>query len=249
MAAGFEVFMIPNTGISTEAEKKEFQSKIGSFLYLAIHTRPDIAFACSAFSRYLSNPSPQHLNGVNRILRYLKGTINLGIMFDGNHTHQRLHGYCDSDWGGDRGTRRSTGGSVFFLTGGVISASAKGQPNVSLSSTEAEYYAYTHCVQEMLWIQQVMAQMQYSGKDIVSIRIYSDSQSSLALGNNPELHQRTKHIDIKHHFIREHLDAGRIDARYVSTHQMAADGLTKSLSPKKHLNFIQLLNLRILELR
>ncbi|KAI0995000.1 hypothetical protein K3495_g13181, partial [Podosphaera aphanis] len=248
MAAGFEKFLVPNDSTATSAQIKQYQSKVGSLLYLAVHTRPDIAFACSAFSRYLSNPSPQHLKGVDRILRYIKGTINLGIMYDGNNLNPHFHGYCDSDWGGDKGTRRSTGGSVFFLAGGVISASSKSQPNVSLSSTEAEYYSYSSSIQELLWIQQVMAQMQYSGKDIVSTRIYSDNQSSIALGNNPELHQRTKHIDIKHHFIREHIDSGRVDARYISTHEMAADGLTKSLSQKKHSKFVELLNLRVVEL-
>lgn len=92
-----------------------------------------------------------------------------------------------------------------------------------------------------------MAQMQYSGKDIVSTRIYSDNQSSLALGYNPESHQRTKHIDIKHHFIREHLENGRVDAHYISTHKMVADGLTKSLSKTKHLRFIEMLNLQFLK--
>ncbi|KAI0995909.1 Copia protein, partial [Podosphaera aphanis] len=238
IAAGFDVFLVPNDGAATAAQIKEYQSKVGSLLYLAVHTRPDIAFACSSFSRYLSNPSLQHLKGLDRIFRYIRGTINLGIMYDGNSPTQQLHGYCDSDWGGDKGTRRSTGGSLFFLAAGVISASAKSQPNVALSSTEAEYYAYTSCIQELLWIQQIMAQMLYSGKDIVSTRIYTDNQSSLALGNNPELHSRTKHIDVKHHFIREHLDAGRVDARYISTHEMAADGLTKSLSANKHSKFI-----------
>lgn len=244
MAAVFETFLIPNDSLATKSQIKEYQSKVGSLLYLAVHSRPDIAFACSAFSRYLSNPSAQHMKGVDRIFRYLKGTMDLGIMYDGKSPNPQLHGYCDSDWGGDRGTRRSTGGTIFLLAGGVISASAKSQPNVDLSSTEAEYYALTSCIQELLWIQQVMAQMQYSGKDIVSTRIYSDSQSSIALGNNPELHQRTKHIDIKHHFIRQHIDAGRVNTCYLSTHEMIADGLTKSLPQKKHSRFVEMLNLK-----
>ncbi|KAI1006218.1 hypothetical protein K3495_g2000 [Podosphaera aphanis] len=244
IAAGFDVFLVPNDGAATVAQIKEYQSKVGSLLYLAVHTRPDIAFAWSSFSRYLSNPSLQHLKGLDRIFRYVRGTINLGIMYDGNCPTQQLHGYCDSDWEGDKGTRRSTGGSVFFLAAGMISASAKSQPNVALSSTEAEYYEYTSCMQELLWIQHIMAQMLYSGKDIVSTRIYTDNQSSLALGNNPELHSRTKHIDGKHHFIREHLDAGRVDARYILTHEMAADGLTKSPSANKHSKFVEMLNLK-----
>ncbi|KAI0996258.1 hypothetical protein K3495_g11921 [Podosphaera aphanis] len=166
-------------------------------------------------------------------------------MYDGISPNPHLHGFCDSDWGGDKGTRRSTGGSVFLLAGGVISASAKSQQNVSLSSTEAEYYAYTSCIQELLWIQQFMSQMKYTGKDIISTRIYSDSQSSLGLGDNPELHQRTKHIDIKHHFIQEHIDAGRVNSRYISTREMVADGMTKSLSQKKHSRFVEMLNLRV----
>lgn len=190
---------------------------------------------------------PQHLKGVDRILYYIKGTINLGIIYDGNIPNSQLHGYCDSDWGGDKRTRRSTGGSVFLLAGGVISASAKSQPNFSLSSTEAEYSAYKSCIQELLWIQQIMSQMMYTGKDAISTRIYSGSQSSLALGDNPELHQRTKHIKIKHQFIRKHIDAGRVNARYISTHEMVADGMTKSLSQKKHSRFFELLNLRVSE--
>ena len=86
--------------------------------------------------------------------------------------------------------------------------------------------------------------MQYTAKDILSTHIFSDNQSSLALGNNPELHQRTKHIDIKHHFIREHLEAGRVNVGYIFTHDMATNGLTKSLCSNKHARFLEILNLK-----
>ncbi|KAI0992483.1 hypothetical protein K3495_g15702, partial [Podosphaera aphanis] len=226
MAPGYEVFLVPNTGQASVTEIKEYQSKIGSLLYLAVHTRPDISYSVSVFSRYLTNPSLNHIKGVDRILRYIKGTINLGIMYDGTASDTSLYCHSDSDWGGNKASRRSTGGSVFFLAGGVISASSKGQTSVALSSTEAEYYALTASIKELLWIQQLMRQMGYLGADVLSTRVYGDNQGCLALSENPELHQRTKHIDIKHHFIRDHIDSGRVCPRYIPTNLMAADGLT-----------------------
>ena len=218
-------------------------------MYLAVHTRPDISYAVSVFSRYLSNPSSNHTKGVYNILRYVRGTVSLGIMYDANAFDTTLHCHSDSDWGGNIATRRSTGGSVFFLAGGVISASSKGQTSVALSSTEAEYYALTATIRELLWIQQLMRQMGYSSTDILSTKVYGDNQGSLALSENPELHQRTKHIDIKHHFIRDHVTSGRVLPRFISTKLMAADGLTKSLNRAKRGEFIKLLNMRVLELK
>ena len=244
MAQGYDVFMIPNTEQASRSEIKDYQSKIGSLLYLAVHTRPDISYSVSVFSRYLTNPSSNHIKGVDRVIRYIKGTINLGIMYDGNALDSTLYCFSDSDWGGNIATRRSTGGCVFFLAGGVVSASSKGQTNVALSSTEAEYHALTSSIQELLWIQQLMRQMRYSGNDVISTKVYGDNQSCLALSENPELHQRTKHIDIKHHFIRDHIASGRVVPKYVPTNHMVADGLTKSLNKNKHENFVKMLNMK-----
>ena len=249
-AAGSEVHMLKFEGTASKEKISEYQSKIGSLLYLAIHTRPDIAFQCSTLSRFLTNPSPQHMKAANRIFQYLAGTKNLCIVYDGNLEAQqcKLHCFCDSDWAGCRETRLSTGGNVFFLAGGVISASSKRQTSVSLSSTEAEYYALGACIRELIWIQQLMREMQYKGKDIERTRLYSDSQSALALSENPELHQRTKHIDIKHHFIRNIIDKGSVNTRYISTKEMVADGLTKNLPSVRHKRFVQMLRMKQLQL-
>ena len=193
--------MVKYEGTASASENSEYQSQIGSLLYFAVHTRPDIAYQCSTLSRFLTNPSPQHMKAANRIFFYIAGTINLCIMYDGilEARQGKLHSFTDSDWGGCRDTRVSTGGSAFFLAGSIISVSTKRKSSVSLSSTEAEYYALGACIQELLWIQQIMGQMQYRGNDIIKTRVYTDNQSSIALSENPELHQRTKHIDIKHH--------------------------------------------------
>ncbi|KAI1006112.1 Retrovirus-related Pol polyprotein from transposon TNT 1-94 [Podosphaera aphanis] len=244
-ASGSDIHMVKFEGIATASEISEQQSKIGSLLYLAVHTRPDIAYQCSTLSRFLNNPSPQHIKAANRVFHYLAGTINLCIVYDGmlGVRQSKLYSFTDSDWGGCRNTRISTGGSIFFLAGGIISASTKRQSSVSLSSTEAEYYALGACIQGLLWIQQIMGQMQYKGNDIIKTRVCTDNQSSIALSGNPELHQRTKHIDIKHHFIRSHIANGSVDIKYISTKEMAADGLTKPLSAASHKEFVKMLHM------
>ena len=161
---------------------------VGSLIYLAVHTRPDILYVCGVLSRFLNNPSQAHQKACLRVFQYLKGTIFLGIIYSKNSRDTTLHGYCDADFGADIATRRSVSGMVFFFAGGVVCASSKRQPTVSLSTTEAEYYAYTQCIREALWLRQILQQMSYSGSDAKSVRIYGDNQGSLALGENPELH-------------------------------------------------------------
>lgn len=191
------------------------------------------------------------MKAANRVFYYLAGTINLCIVYDGTLgvRQSKLNSFTDSDWGGCRDNRVSTGGSAFFLAGGIISASTKRQSSVSLSSTEAEYYALGACIQELLWIQQIMGQMQYKGNDIIKTRVYSDNQSSIALSENPELHQRTKHIDIKYHFIRSHIANGSVDLKYISTKEVAADGLTKPLSAVAHKEFVKMLHMEVYDNR
>ena len=244
-AAGSGIHMVKYEGKATPHEISEYQSKIGSLLYLAVHTRPDIAYQCSSLSRFLVNPSPQHLKAANRVIQYLAGTTKLCLVYDGKLEPKlsKLHCYCDSDWGGCRDTRVSTSGNLFFLACGIVSASTKRQSNISLSSTEAEYYALGACVKELLWIQQLLREMQYRGNDVVKTRLYSDSQSSLALAANPELHQRTKHIDIKHHFLRKHIANGSVDVKYIPTKEMTADGLTKPLPAANLKRFVDMLHM------
>jgi reverse transcriptase-like protein len=251
MAAGLTEFMIPYNGRATNIEIETYGSKIGSLMYLAVQTRPDIAYGVSVLSRFLTNPSPQHIKAADCILQYLQGTKMLGIEYksltNAGDTDLTLYGYCDADYTGDKSQRKSVSGNVYFFAGGAISYSSKRQPTVALSTTEAEYYALTKAVTEALWLKQIMSQMNYSGHDIKSIRVYGDNQGSLSLGENPEFHQRTKHIDIKHHFIQEHIAKGEIDLWYIKSSDMVADGLTKPLTAANHTKFIDQLKLKVIQ--
>jgi hypothetical protein len=191
------------------------------------------------------------MKAADRVLQYLKGIKYLGIVYRGDikDPMTQLHGYCDADYAGDKALRKSVSGNLYFFAGGVVSSSSKRQPTVAQSTTEAEYYSLAKAVCEALWLLQIMGQMMYSGDDIKAIRLYGDNQSSLSLAENPEFHQRTKHIDIKHHFIREHIAKGTIDLHYIPSVEMAADGLTKPLTAAKHSEFIALLRMKVIDVR
>jgi hypothetical protein len=136
---------------------KTYQSAVGSLMYAMLGTRPDLAFAVSVVSRFASNPTDRHWTAVKRILRYLAGTISMGLVFRGSLTS--LNGYADSDWAGDHDTRHSTSGYVFNVGSAVISWSAKRQPAVSLSSCEAEYIGQTQATKEAIWLQGFLKQI------------------------------------------------------------------------------------------
>jgi hypothetical protein len=189
------------------------------------------------------------MKSADRVLQYLKGTKYLGIIYGGNikDSITQLHGYCDSDFAGDKALRKSVSGNLYFFAGGVVSCSSKRQQTVAQSTTEAEYYALAKAVSEALWLLQIMEQMMYSGTDIRSVKLFGDNQGSMSLAENPEFHQRTKHIDIKHHFIREHVAKGTIDLYYIPSVKMAADGLTKPLTAVKHAEFVKQLRMEVID--
>src|SRR5205823_212531 len=150
MASGATEFMVPFEGQATKDDIELYGSKIGSLMYLVTQTRPDIAYSVSVLSRFLSNPSPQHMKAADRILHYLQGTKLLGIEYRRNTRNPEtyLHGYCDADFAGDKSKRKSVSGNLFLLAGGVISCSSKRQPTVAQSTTETEYYALAKAVSE-----------------------------------------------------------------------------------------------------
>lgn len=229
-----------NTRQALEVDTKLFQSMIGSIMYAMIQTRPDVAFAVSFLSRHLTNPTEAHIKAAYRILRYLAHTIGLGITYHGSK--KGFWGCSDSDWAGDIDTRSSTSGFLFYFYGGVITWKSGRQKTVALSSTEAEYYGLSNAAREALWLRSLLRSLEYNeGLDPVVIE--GDNQGSLALTENPELHQRTKHIDIKHHFLRQEVEEKRIGFSYIETTKLAADGLTKPLSGARHAEFLRQLGL------
>jgi hypothetical protein len=210
--------------------KIPYQEAVGSLLYLAQCTRPDIAFAVNDVSRFNGKHSEAHWAAVKRIFRYLKGTVNLKLIFS-NRKLDGLQVFSDADWGSDPDKRRSCSGIVVKLSGGAISWSSKRQPIVALSSTEAEYIALSSAVCESIWIKQLMDELDKTFAD--RIKIYCDNQSSIKLAESDAFRPRTKHIDIRYHNIRDYVKKGVIDISYVPTEKMTADSLTKSVAKEK----------------
>lgn len=244
--------MVTNTGKASKEEILEYQSKMGSANYLSTHTRPDISFTCSVLSRFLVNPSKTHIDAANWLLRYIQGTVYMGIMYGGKALKEdtekgTLHGYTDSDYAGDVELRRSTSGYVFYFGGGAISFQSKRQSITALSTTEAEYYGMYKAVMEATWLQYVFRELDWKSKDARRTKIYGDNKAALSLSENPEMHQRTKHIAVKYHYIREARFKGLAYYEYISTQFMAADGLTKPLGRLKHQEFIRQLRLQLVD--
>ena len=195
------------------------------------------------------------MEAVKTILRYLNTTKDRGIVYGGGTLD--IVGYSDSDWAGDKDSRKSTSGFVFMLNGGPISWCSKRQSTVALSSTEAEYMALTLACKEASWLRLLLselgiliqtdtfAQIRVNKNDESAIALKGDNQSAIALANNSVLHSRTKHIDIQHHYIRDEVTSGRIDLSYVPTENMIADGLIKVLLNVKYHAFIAQLNMSL----
>ena len=225
--ADINVKLVKDDGAAKLADSVCYQSMVGSLLYAAIATRPDIAQAVGAVSKFNSCPTETHLTGVKRILRYLKGTINLGLKFE-KTADSSIIGFSDADWAGDLDNRHSTSGNLFVMSGGAISWLSKKQPVVALSTTEAEYVALGAATQEVVWLRRLLSDIKAAPK--MPTIISEDNQGTIAIARNPVYHARTKHIDIKYHYVREALMDGVIDLVYCPTQQMTADILTKPLS-------------------
>lgn len=240
----------PSTPEDAEAMSAiPYQSAIGAIMYAMLGTRPDIAYAVTTLSQFSHNPGPVHWTGVKRLLRYLRGTMDFKLTYSGSSSPSpagigsfpALSGYCDADWGSDLNDRRSITGYVFTMAGGAISWQSKKQPTVALSSVEAEYMASTQATKEALWWRTFLKELSFPINS--PAQLFSDSQGSMALAKNPEYHSRTKHIDIQHHFVREHVANRNVHFQFVGTDEMVADVLTKPLPRDKHVTFVQSMGL------
>jgi hypothetical protein len=207
---------------------KPYRALVGALLYL-LFTRPDIAFAVNQLSRYLNAPRRIHWTAAVRVMRYLRGTTNLGIAFCAEEEEEpAIVGWADADWANDKNSRRSTTGFVFMLCGGPIAWKTKLQPSVALSTTEAEIMALAAAFQEALWLRRLAQDFQLSCAESTFI-INEDNQGAIALVRDHRFSDRSKHIDIRYFFIREHIEQGAFEVTYCETSKMLADLLTKPL--------------------
>jgi len=219
-----------------------YRELVGALTYLSVTTRPDISFAVSELGQFNNCYNNSHWTAAKRVLRYLKGTKDLGLIYEPGL--KPLIGFVDSDWGSCTIDRRSHTGYTFLLGGGPISWDSRKQKTVALSSTEAEYMALTDATKEAIFLSRFLASLNL--KDLASVKLYSDNMGALKLAKNPVFHARSKHIDIRVHFIREILKNGDIEVNHISTDDMAADILTKKLARPKHEACVKMLGLKYL---
>jgi Reverse transcriptase (RNA-dependent DNA polymerase)/gag-polypeptide of LTR copia-type/Integrase core domain/GAG-pre-integrase domain len=203
----------------------QFQRLVGKLIYLTV-TRPDITFAVSIISQFMHSPRTTHLDVVNRILRYLKGCPGQGILMKRNYDTNSIAGYSDADWAGTF-DRKSTTGYCTFVGGNLVTWRSKKQNVVARSSAEAEYRAMASTASELVWIKQLLHDMGFNyNKPMI---MYCDNQAARHIASNPVFHERTKHIEVDCHFIREKVQAKEIETSYVNSNEQLADVFTKAL--------------------
>jgi hypothetical protein len=233
--------MVPNTTlvkappghIASKQDITRYQSIIGSLMYAANGTRPDIAFTINKLSKYSSNPDSTHLSALKHLLRYVRGTIDYALTYKGTgDQHPPLTAYCDADFANDRDDRLSVSGYVVMLCGGVISWAARRQTVIADSTVNAEYIAIAEATKDVMWWRPLLKQLGYDTS--APTLLLNDNQGSIQLAHNGDNSTRSKAIDVKYHLIRQELREKTINLSYVSTEHNVADILTKGLTRDRH---------------
>jgi transposase InsO family protein len=225
-----------------EMEKVPYMNAVGSLMYLATTTRPDIAYTAGVLARFCSNPGIAHWKAVKHLLRYLKGTINLKLTYGPDlEISDMFVGYSDANFGGDKGNGKSTTGYIIKVGSGAVSWSSKLQPIVALSTTEAEYVSAVATGKEICWMQNLLQELGY--RPPMPSKLFMDNQSAMTVAKNPEHHGRMKHLDLCYYWLRDMVEKEAIDPIYLKTNDMPADILTKALPKPKVERFRVMLGL------
>ncbi|GJW77173.1 retrovirus-related pol polyprotein from transposon TNT 1-94 [Tanacetum coccineum] len=240
--------MVDRTKLDEDLQGKlvdptHYRDMIDSLMYLT-SSRPDLVFAVCMCARYQENPTEKHLHALKRIFRYLKGTPNIGLWYS-KDTGVALTAYKDADRAGCRDTRRSTSGSVQFLGDKLVSWSSKKQKSTTISSTEAEYIALSGCCAQILWMR---SQLTDYGFEFNKIPMYCDNKSAIALCCNNVQHSRSKHIDVRYHFIKEQVENGVVELYFVRSEYHLADIFTKALAKDRFELLINKLGMKSMSL-
>ena len=205
--------------------ERPYRELIGSLMYLAIATRPDIAFAVGFLSRYLDRPTEKHWQAANKVLRYLKGTMKYGLQYSSN-PGEEYRFFSDADFAADPLSRKSVSGQIILGNGGALLWSSSRQVATSLSSTESELMAACEVSKSSVWFRNFLNELGYPIVPTIQI----DNLSTIRLVKDDQFHKRTKHIDVRNFFIRELLESGEIAVAHVPTDKQLADILTKPLA-------------------
>nr|AFP55578.1 copia-type polyprotein [Rosa rugosa] len=237
--------IVPGSKLSMEAggavvDGTLFKQLVGSLMYLTA-TRPDLIYVVCLISRFMAHPREAHLSAAKRVLRYLKGTTELGVFYR-RGVDDELVGYTDSDYAGDMDGKRSTSGFVFMLSGGAVSWSSRKQHVVTLSTTEAEYVAAAGCACQSVWMRRVLNKLGYSQCKCVTM--FCDNSSTIKLSKNPVFHGRSKHIDVRFHFLRDLTKDGVVELKFYGSKEQIADILTKPLKMERFEKLRELLGVK-----
>ena len=229
-----------NTGAVSPALRTKYQTVIGSLLYLMLGTRPDICYAVTLMAQFAANPTEDHLNRALYICRYLIGTKSYALVYQGQ-SGNGLMACTDSDWADSPEARKSRSGYFMKFANGAFSWLSRRQKTVALSSTEAEYMSLSDCSRQVAWIKMLLEEIGYK---LGPLPICSDNQGAIFISSNPVTERRSKHIDIRYHYIRELIEDKKVKVFYISTDENPADLFTKNLGRIKFLKFRGMLGLR-----
>jgi len=207
------------------ADEGLYRRIVGSLLYLTA-TRPDLMYAASLLSRFMTGPTKIHMGAAKRILRYMQGTLSYGIEYVRDQS-VTLIGFCDADWAGSEDDNRSTSGYAFSFGIGVFSWSSMKQNTVALSTAEAEYVSASEATAQAIWLRFVLDDL--GEMQAEATPLFCDNMSAISMARNPIFHQRTRHINRKYHFIREALQEGVINIQFCRSEEQLADIFTKAL--------------------
>ena len=228
---------------SPEVDTQAYQRAVGALMYLMLGTRPDLAYTVAALGRHSACPGIEHQRALDCAFRYIRATSDWKLVYQrDNPNGTTLKGFVDADWASDVNDRKSTSGFVFMLAGGAISWGSKKQSAVALSSTEAEYIAAAHAAKEVVWLRRLLLELKQKveGPTILAM----DNQSAITIARNPEFHDHSKHIEIRHHFLRQKIEEGELGLEYTPTGDQVADILTKGLVREKHDRFAEAMGVR-----
>ena len=247
-AAGREVPMALGTQLYADGQQLQsgvpYAALVGSLMYLSQCTRPDLAYSAGLLARLMAQPTEEAWTAAKGVVKYLRATPDVGIVFGATADAKVLHtvGYTDADYAGDVNNRRITSAYVFILYGGAISWSSKQQRTVATSTAEAEYMAAAACVKEAVWLRGLLCDLNVCDVSDAQL-LYTDNQAALSLLKNPQVSGRAKHIAIHYHFARERVQMNEVVFEYISTSEMVADALTKALPNLKLEKFRQAVGL------
>ena len=219
-----------------DGSKLPYREIIGALMYLVTTTRPDLAYAVGQLSRFVANPGREHYGALKKLLRYLSGTLDLGLKFRPQMTPSldvqiQLTGYCDSDWAGDIDTRKSVTGYVLTIAGTAISWYTKKQGVTAQSTAEAEYVACCQASMESKGLKNILDEILV--RPAQPIEMYVDNQAAVTMVNNPTFTRRTRHIEMKWHYVRDLVAQHDLVIKKIATDKNAADMFTKPMTKAK----------------